>query len=95
MNVDLKSPSTNCKYKVSLFVNSKIDNSNDCKNYVFNKDNRDEIHTLDKTICPIEKNDPIIENTTVNTTDCKVINKKTLNYFFFFKENIINVSLFF
>ncbi|XP_014216496.1 uncharacterized protein LOC106645214 [Copidosoma floridanum] len=51
LKIRFKSPSTVCKYKVSLFINPRINNSKDCDNYVFRKGNHTEIHTPEKTVC--------------------------------------------
>lgn len=75
INVDFKAPNQNCKYKVSLFVNPYITNSEDCKKYLFDKDNFEEIHTLEKTVCPRhdseseEKEDEVV---TTESSTCKV-----------------------
>lgn len=73
VNVDFKSPNLHCKYKVALFVNPYISNSEDCKKYEFNQNNYAEIHTLEKTICPrLEKELDASDDDSEQSEFCKV-----------------------
>ena len=50
--MDFKSPDVPCTYEVSLFVNNKISNDEDCKKFTFHEENLTEVHTLKQSFCP-------------------------------------------
>ena len=77
--MDFKTPNVLCKYKVALFVNPGIDNSEECRKYQFHKNNYAQIHTLEKTICPKlehEIQEKEQHATQTETSSCKVIEIK-------------------